>query len=147
MTLKKLALATALVTAPFMAQAELQSMDDASLSSVTGQAGISISGDFSGSIGNVAYVYDGNKLNMEGISMTGFAISDTDPLKIDVIDDAGTAKIAISLPAMTGTVAVNAIKVGGTYTSGSGVTGGTNIGGVAISDINMSGTTVKIWGH
>ena len=143
---KQLALAAAVLSASFMAQAELKSMDDASMSAVTGQAGISIAGNFSGSIGNVAYVDDGNKLNLSGITMTGFAIADANPLTVDVIDDNGTQKLAIGLPAMTGTVTVADINIGGNY-AGSTLTGGTSIGGLAISNINMGGSQVRVWGH
>lgn len=143
---KQLALAAAVLSASFMAQAELKSMDDASMSSVTGQAGISIAGNFSGSVGNVAYVDDGNKLNLSGITMAGFAIADANPLTIDVIDDAGTQKLQIGLPTMTGTVTVANINIGGNYTGGA-LTGGTSIGGLAISDINMGGSAIRVWGH
>lgn len=143
---KQLALAAAVLSTSFMAQAELKSMDDASMSSVTGQAGISIAGNFSGSVGNVAYVDDGNKLNLSGITMAGFAIADANPLTIDVIDDAGTQKLQIGLPTMTGTVTVANINIGGNYTGGA-LTGGTSIGGLAISDINMGGSAIRVWGH
>ena len=143
---KQLALAAAVLSASFMAQAELKSMDDASMSAVTGQAGISIAGDFSGTIGNVAYIDDGNKLNLNGITMTGFEIADANPLKVDVIDDAGTQKLEITLPTMTGTVSVSNINIGGNYAGGT-LTGGTSIGGLAISDINMGGSAIRVWGH
>lgn len=55
MKFKQLAFAAAVLAAPFMAQADMTAMDDGALSGVTGQAGISISGDFSGSIGAMVY--------------------------------------------------------------------------------------------
>ena len=55
MTLKKLALAAAVMTVPFMAQAQMQSLDDAALADVTGQAGISIAGNFDATIGSIVY--------------------------------------------------------------------------------------------
>lgn len=143
---KQLALAAAVLSASFMAQAELKSMDDASMSAVTGQAGISIAGDFSGTVGNVAYIDDGNKLNLSGITMSGFAIADANPLTVDVINDAGVQKLEIGLPAMTGTVTVSNINIGGNYAGGT-LTGGTSIGGLAISDINMGGSAIRVWGH
>ncbi|CAD5108778.1 DUF6160 family protein [Zestomonas carbonaria] len=149
---KQLALA-AVLAAPFMAQADLKALDDSSLASVTGQDGISISGEFDGSIGNIAYLDDGNALNLNGVDLDGFNILDSDPVTVDVVENgSGVKQLAIGLPAMTGTLTVTAINVGGTYTASSGGTagslsGGTNIGGLAISDINMAGTTVKIWGH
>ena len=52
---KQLALATAVLAVPFMAQAELKAMDDTALATVTGQDGISISGSFNGTIGSLVY--------------------------------------------------------------------------------------------
>jgi hypothetical protein len=138
-TLKQLALATAVLAVPFMAQAELKAMDDSSLSSVTGQAGISISGNFNGSIGKVSYIDDGNSLNMETVAFSGFNISDSAPILVDVVStDIGgtpTQQLQISLP--TGELSVGAIRLGS----------GASIGGLAINDMNMAGTTVKVWGH
>ncbi|PKM23608.1 MAG: hypothetical protein CVV09_19785 [Gammaproteobacteria bacterium HGW-Gammaproteobacteria-13] len=140
-TLKQLALATAVLAVPFMAQAELKAMDDSSLSSVTGQAGLSISGSFNGSIGKISYIDDGNSLNMETVAFTGFNISDTAPVMVDVVStDIGgtqTQQLQISLPAITGELSVGAIRLGT----------GASIGGLAINDMNMAGTTVKVWGH
>lgn len=140
-TLKQLALATAVLAVPFMAQAELKAMDDSSLSSVTGQAGISISGNFNGSIGKISYIDDGNSLNMETVAFSGFNISDSAPILVDVVStDIGgtqTQQLQISLPTITGEVSVGAIRLGT----------GASIGGLAISDMNMAGTTVKVWGH
>lgn len=152
-TLKQLALAAAVLAVPFMAQAELKAMDDTALATVTGQDGISISGNFSGSVGNIKYTdgdANGGSLNITNVAFNGFTISDTAPVKVDVVttDIGGTAtqQLAISLPSMTGTVSVGGIYVGGTYANGA-VTGASSIGSLAISDINMAGTTVKIWGH
>ena len=143
MKLKQLAFAAAVLAAPFMAQADMTAMDDTSLASVTGQDGISISGNFAGSVGAVVYTDGdaaGGSLLMENISFTGFTILDSAPLTVDVVTNAGgTQQLAIGLPAMTGTVSVGAIKVGSTSAA--------SIGALAISDINMAGTTVKVWGH
>ncbi|OHC27237.1 MAG: hypothetical protein A2Y50_13195 [Pseudomonadales bacterium RIFCSPLOWO2_12_59_9] len=150
---KQIAFAAAVLAAPFMAQASMTSMDDSALSSVTGQDGISISGNFAGSVGNVKYTdgdVGGGSLNLTNIGFTGFTISDAAPLKIDVVttDIGGTStqQLAIALPAMTGTVTVGGIYVGGTYANGA-TTGAASIGSLAISDLNMSGTTIKVWGH
>lgn len=152
-SLKQLALAAAVLAVPFMAQADLRAMDDSALSSVTGQDGISISGNFAGSIGNLKYTdgdVGGGSLNITNVAFTGFTISDAEPLKVDVVTTSiggvNTQQLAISLPAMTGTVSVGGIYVGGTYAGGA-TTGAASIGSLAISDINMAGTTVKVWGH
>ncbi|MBH2036351.1 MAG: hypothetical protein I8H73_26095 [Pseudomonadales bacterium] len=153
MNFKQLAFAAAVMATPFMAQAGMTAMDDSALSGVTGQDGISISGNFSGSVGNVKYTDNdaaGGSLNLTNIAFTGFSIADSNPLKIDVvtttIGSTATEQLAISLPAMTGTVSVGGIYVGGTYANGA-TTGAASIGSLAISDINMSGTTIKVWGH
>lgn len=138
---KQIAFAAAVLAAPFMAQADMKSLDDTALATVTGQDGISISGNFAGSIGKVSYIdsdTNGGTLNLNTIAFTGFTITDAAPLTVDVVTNAsGTQQLAIGLPAMTGTVSVGSINLGT----------GASIGGLAISDINMSGTTVKVWGH
>lgn len=145
-TLKQIAFAAAVLAAPFMAQASMTSMDDSALSSVTGQDGISIAGNFGGSIGSVVYTDGdaaGGSLRMEGISFTGFNILDADPLTVDVITGTiggvATQQLEIGLPGMVGTVSVAAMKVGATTAH--------SLGGLSISDINMSGTKVRVWGH
>ena len=146
---KQLALAAAVLAAPFMAQADLKAMDDSALSGVTGQDGISISGSFNGSIGSVVYTdNDGaggatpvaGSLRLETISFTGFDIADSAPIEIDVIDGgAGADKLQIKLPTITGQLGVNAIKIGDASAA--------SIGSLAVNDMNMAGTTIKVWGH
>jgi hypothetical protein len=142
-TLKQLALAAAVLAVPFMAQADLQMMDDSALATVTGQDGISISGNFNGTIGSIVYTdgdTNGGSLRMETIAFTGFNISDDAPVMVDVVTNTGgTQQLQISLPTITGQLSVGAIKVGDTNAA--------SIGSLAISDLNMAGTTVKIWGH
>jgi hypothetical protein len=145
-TLKQLALAAAVLAVPFMAQADLQMMDDSALATVTGQDGISISGNFNGTIGSIVYTdgdTNGGSLRMETIAFTGFNIADDAPVMVDVVtnDIGGTAtqQLQISMPTITGQLSVGAIKVGDTTAA--------SIGSLAISDLNMAGTTVKIWGH
>jgi predicted secreted Zn-dependent protease len=143
-TIKQLALAAAVLAVPFMAQAELKAMDDSALATVSGQAGISISGDFSGSIGSIAWNDDGGDLRLETIAFSGFEISNDSPLKVDVGDGAltggGTVKqLQITLPEMTGQLSVAAIKVGATTAA--------SLGGVTISNVDMGGTTINVWGH
>ncbi|MFP5422737.1 hypothetical protein SAMN05216370_4091 [Pseudomonas peli] len=142
-TLKQLALATAVLAVPFMAQAELKAMDDTALATVTGQDGISISGSFNGTIGSLVYTdgdAGGGSLRMETVAFTGFNISDTAPVKVDVVENAsGTQQLQISLPTITGQLSVGAIKIGDTNAA--------SIGSLAVNDMNMAGTTVKVWGH
>ena len=161
-TLKQIAFAAAVLAAPFMAQASMTSMDDSALSSVTGQDGISISGNFGGSVGAVKYTdndANGGSLSLTSVGFTNFTISDAEPLKIDVVtvDIGGTStqQLAITMPKMTGTVNVGGIYLGGTYvaaTTGATPvaahnTGAASIGSLAITDLNMAGTVIKVWGH
>lgn len=142
-TLKQLALAAAVLAVPFMAQAELKAMDDTALATVTGQDGISISGSFNGTIGSLVYTDNdagGGSLRMETVSFTGFNISDTAPVKVDVVENAsGTEQLQISLPTITGQLSVGAIKIGDASAA--------SIGSLAVNDMNMAGTTIKVWGH
>ena len=73
-------------------------------------------------------------------------VVNADPLTIDVKNVGGVQKLEIGLPSMTGTVTVANINIGGNYAAGA-LTGGTSIGGLAISDINMGGSAIRVWGH
>lgn len=159
MKVKQLVLAVALAT-PFMAQADLKAMDDSALADVTGQAGISISADLNNvKIGRVAYNDDvnagGGSINIVNTSITGLTFDEAAPLKIDVVTltDGATKAIGITLPTINGTVSVDGIYVGGTYASnasdpGTGtMSGAGSLGGLTISDMNLSGSTIKVWGH
>ncbi|RTT39986.1 DUF6160 family protein [Pseudomonas paraeruginosa] len=141
---KHLFLATAVLAAPLLAHADLKAMDDGALSDVTGQAGISISGTFQGSVGAVTYTdTNGGSLRLESISLPALTIDDSKPLTIDVVTaDIGgksTQQLAIGLPAITGDVTVGAIKVGDTSAA--------SIGSLTVSGLNMAGSTIKVWGH
>ena len=139
MTLKKIALAAAVMAVPFMAQADLKALDDTDLAGVTGQAGISIAGNFDATIGSIVYtdtetgVSDGsNSLSLNTVSLSGFNIDESNPLTIDVKDN----KLEIGLPGINGGVSVSSVKIGNN-----------SIGGVAINGLDMAGSTVKICGH
>jgi hypothetical protein len=100
---------------PFMAQADLKSLDDTALAGVTGQAGISIAGNFDATIGSIVYtdtetgVSDGsNSLSLNTVTLSGFNIDEANPLTIDVVDN----KLEIGLPGINGGVAVDAVKIG-----------------------------------
>lgn len=142
---KQLALAAAVLAAPFMAQADLKAMDDSALSGVTGQDGISISGNFNGTIGSVVYTdKEGSAsgtLRLDTIAFTGFNISDSAPILVDVIDGGagGNDKLQITLPTITGQLSVGAIRMGDATAA--------SIGSLAVNDMNLSGTTIKVWGH
>lgn len=140
MTLKKLALAAAVLAVPFMAQADLKALDDADLAGVTGQAGISIAGNFDATIGSIVYTDgdvagvegDANTLTLKTVSLSGFNIDEGNPLTIDVVD----SKLEIGLPGINGGISIDAVKIGAN-----------SIGAVAINGLDMAGSTVKVWGH
>ena len=146
MKLNQLALAAAVLAAPFMAQADLRAMDDASLAAVTGQDGISIAGDFNGTIGAIVYTdkdaTGSGTLCLENVSMTGFSISDENPLMIDVVTNSingtDTDQLQITLPELTGQISIGDIRVGDS---------GASLGSLAIIDQNLAGTELRIWGH
>ena len=134
---KHLFLATAVLAAPLLAHADLKAMDDGALSDVTGQAGISISGTFQGSVGAVTYTdtdTNGGSLRLENISLPALTIDDTKPLTIDVVTtDIGgksTQQLAIGLP-LSHSIATSAAS----------------IGSLTVSGLNMAGSTIKVWGH
>lgn len=87
--LKKIALATAVAAAPFAAHADLQAMDDTAMSSVTGQAGVTIELETQVSIGQFRYTDEGsfvvNDIVLGGSGVAGGAGSNLlDDLKIDI---------------------------------------------------------------
>ncbi len=90
---QKLALVTAIAAAPF-AQAELTSIDDAALSDMTGQAGITIELSTHVSIGDITYTDDGlgNGAGTVALNTIEFggavAGSNFDEVKIDIDVDA-----------------------------------------------------------
>ncbi|MBB4864485.1 hypothetical protein HNP46_003350 [Pseudomonas nitritireducens] len=151
MKIKQLVLASAVLAAPFLAHADMKSMDDAALSGITGQDGISISGTFNAQIGAITYKdadAGGGSLVLQGIHLPSVTIADNAPMTIDVVTTnitpagGGTAvatqQLAIGLPTVTGDVTVDAVKVG---------TSGASIGSLTVSNLNLAGSTVKVWGH
>lgn len=141
----KLICALAVAALPLWAQAEMKALDDAVLSEVTGQAGISISGTFQAEVGAIVYTdtdVEGGTLRLENISLPGVTVSDDNPITIDVVNSTvnnrPTQQLAIGLPEVKGDVTVKSIRVGD---------GGSSIGSLSISGLNMAGSTVKIWGH
>ena len=114
---------------------------------------VTVAGDFKASIGAVVYTdkIDDTKsgsLRLENITLTGpggtaLKIDDANPLTVDVvttkIGTADTQQLALGLPGMTGDVSVGAIKVGDTSAA--------SIGSLTVSNLNMAGSQVRIWGH
>jgi len=141
---KKLALVTAIAAAPF-AQAELTSIDDAALSDMTGQAGITIELDTSISIANLNYTdtdgYDGGTsgtLGINGIVFGGAAVAGSNSSVHDArLDD---FKIDIDVDGTEGVV----IHLGGTDSSASMVGLNPVDFGLHIDSVTSSGVTSNI---
>jgi len=152
-TFKKLALVAAISAAPF-AQAELVSMDDAVLSDMTGQAGISIELSAAVAIGSVEYTdtdLGGGTVGINGIKLggagTGAVAGNLDGIKVDIdVDDTDGLIInvgqsgtdAIDFGLSVDSVAMN----GGTSFLASGIYLGGEIGDTVVtinndSDINV----------
>jgi hypothetical protein len=151
MKIKQLILASAVLAAPFLAHADMKSMDDAALSGITGQDGISIAGTFNAQIGAVTYTdadANGGSLVLQGIHLPSVSISDDAPMTVDVVTNdvkplgggaaVATQQLSIGLPTVTGDVTIDAVKVGST---------GASIGSLSVSNLNLAGSTVRVWGH
>lgn len=149
--IKQLVLASAVLATPFLAHADMQSMDDTALSGVTGQDGISIAGTFNAQIGAITYKdtdANGGSLVLEGIHLPSVTIADNAPMTVDVVTTSitpsggGTAvatqQLQLGLPSITGNVTVDAVRVGAT---------GASIGSLTVSNLNLAGSQVRIWGH
>lgn len=148
--IKQLVLASAVLATPFLAHADMKSMDDAALSGVTGQDGISIAGTFNAQIGSITYKdadAGGGSLVLQGIHLPSVTIADNAPMTVDVVttnitpSGGGTAvatqQLQLGLPSISGDVTIDAVKVGT----------GASIGSLTVSNLNLAGSTVKVWGH
>lgn len=51
----------------------------------------------------------------------------------------GNDKLQITLPTITGQLSVGAIRMGDATAA--------SIGSLAVNDMNLAGTTIKVWGH
>ncbi len=88
--LKKIALCSAVALAPFAANADLKALNDSDMSSVTGQAGVTIDLSANVTIGEIAY-QDQGFLALSGVSLAGGALGpDLDDIRL-TIDVAGTS--------------------------------------------------------
>jgi len=125
---KKLALVTAISAAPF-AQAELTSIDDAALSNMTGQAGISIELSAQVSIGSIEYkdtdLTDAGTIGINNIVLGGAGgVGALDEIKIDIDVDATDGLI---------------IHLGGTNLPGV-LSGDDKVDfGLSVGDVNVNG--------
>jgi len=140
---KKLALVTAIAAAPF-AQAELTSIDDAALSNMTGQAGITIELDTAITIANITYTdTDGTSgtagsLGINGVAFGGGTVGgSTSSVHDGRLDD---FKIDIDVDGVDGVV----IHLGGTDSSASLVGSNPVDFGLHVDTVTASGVTNNI---
>lgn len=137
---------TTVLAAPLLAHTDLKTMNDGALSDVTGQTGIDIPGTFQDSVKAMTYTdtdTNGCSLRLENISLPALTIGGIRPLTIDVvttdIDGKLTRQLAIGLPTITDDVTVGAIRVGGISATGTG--------SLTVSGLDMTGSTIKVWGY
>ncbi len=142
---KKLALVTAIAAAPF-AQAELTSIDDAALSDMTGQAGITIELSTEVTIGSVVYTDDdgldpagaAGDINITGVTLGGSTLGEAlDGIKIDIdVDDAKGLVIHLGSQDMAGVLSGdNSVDFGLSVDSVSLNSSATNL----VSDVRIEG--------
>lgn len=135
--LKKLALATAVATAPFAAHADLKALDDSAMGNVTGQAGVTIELETEVSIGEFRYTDEGylsvNDIYIGGGSVerdvdgnvTGVAGS-LDDLQID-IDVEADGDAYIDVHSISGAPIDYAVGVGSASLHATDGTGNTTL--------------------
>ena len=143
--LKKASLAASIAAVSFAANAELVSMDEATMSAATGQAGINLDITLDGanaiSIGEILYtdtdVADGGSLSLSTVTVGTDSGTLTIKNKIDITSD-GIMNIA--------TEAVSGLKIGvGSVdlVNAAGANSGNLISGLSLSmDLGVSNTTI-----
>jgi len=176
MKLKQITAALSLTAAVFSASA-MQAIDDAELSQMTGQDGISIVADLKLNLGALKYI-DSTKsssFNLNNISATGLIAATVDivtgtmyetglsaALTTRGITTANAPAVISSINTSTGYVAAsdvlqlafpvmpataNGALLNVTVASMSTGSAGASMGGFSITDINMGGSKVWIYGH
>lgn len=176
MKLNQFTAAMTLIACAFSASA-MQPIADAELSKMTGQDGLSILADMKLNIGSLAYQDAGKTtaFSLNTISVTGLTSATVDVIKAADYNTALTASLTALgiLPANTAAV-ITSMNTATGYTAGSDVlqiafpsmpatakgallnvsvasmsTGnsGASMGGLKVSDINMGGSKVWIFGH
>ncbi len=138
---KKLALVTAIAAAPF-AQAELVAIDDAVMSDMTGQAGISIELSAEVSIGSVVYTdTDGLDNGAGSLAITGIVLGGNDGLG-NVSGALDGIKIDIDVDDTDGLI----IHLGATDNAGV-LTGSNSVDfGLSVADVSLNGGASLISG-
>ncbi|MEH6344084.1 MAG: DUF6160 family protein [Bermanella sp.] len=142
---QKLALVTAIAAAPFAAQAELKAMDDALLSEMTGQAGVTIDVDLQMTIENIVYVdSDGSGATTLVSAATGQYDTNGDAAVDGGFDSSGVAEaVTQDVFGTKGAVTISDLKMGSLDASGA-LIGAASIKGVTIDVDGTDGLVIGI---
>jgi hypothetical protein len=176
MKLKQITAALSLIAAAFSVSA-MQPIADAELSQMTGRDGISIIADLKLNLGALKYIDStkSSSFNLNNVTATGLIATTVDILTGAMystgLSDALTARgitaanapaVISSINASTGYVAASDVLqlafpampatakgalLNVTVASMSTGNGGASMGGISITDINMGGSKVWIYGH
>ena len=142
----------ALVFLPLSAMAQMNAISDSEMEDIVGQDGITIDMTLDAYISLISYGdLDGitsdttaGYLNIAQVSIPDTNTLSLTGLTVDVVGAGGnTGRLAIGLPTISGGITIGAIRVGASANSASGA----SIGTVKISGINLSGSTVYVYGH
>ncbi len=144
---KKLALVSAIAAAPF-AQAELVSIDDAALSDMTGQAGVSIELSAKVDIGSIVYTDTGGLTNGDGTvsisnvvlggsDMSGGVVGALDEIKIDIDVDSNDGLV----------IHLGGTNLAGVLTGADKVDFGLSVGSVGVNNQAVLASNVFIGGN
>lgn len=134
--LKKIALASAVAAAPFAAQAELKAMDDASMSSVTGQAGVTIELSTHIGIGEFTYTDEGS-FSVSDIEIGGGSIDTADGT---VADGSNLDDLALTIDVEAdGDAFISVHSI-----SGAPIDFGVSVGSASLNDTAGSNSTTLI---
>ena len=144
---KKLALVSAIAAAPF-AQAELVSIDDAALSDMTGQAGVSIELSAKVDIGSIVYTDTGGLTNGDGTvsisnvvlggsNATGAVVGALDEIKIDIDVDSNDGLV----------IHLGGTNAAGVLTGADKVDFGLSVGSVGVNNQAVLASNVFIGGN
>jgi len=171
MQLIKTIIAAALATAAFSASA-MTPIQDAELSTVSGQDGVSIAAQLNVNIGSFVYRdtdASGGSVAFNNIKIQGLLAATIDIINAPtfgaILTAAGVSGapagyynnasdvVQIAIPAVAQTpllnMSVGSITMGSTNAGGSVTAGATgpSFGSIALNNVDLRGTTVWIWAH
>ncbi len=129
-----------LVGYPLAASAKFEMLEDDEMSKVSGRDGIEIYGNIGDSEASYSYGRSDNpdaKISVENAKVSGFTIPEADPVKIDLVKEGETTKIAIEAPPITVDASVEHIRIGNDNAS---------LGGSKTEQLTVD-AALKLWGN